>query len=71
MTASAAVAEPPQAFSLGRRVMILVAVMLGSTLYATTLLIASTLLPPATERGNAAQNCPHGANRDEASRKRS
>ena len=45
MTASTAAAEPAEGFSLGRRIMILVAVMLGSTLYATTLLIASTLLP--------------------------
>jgi DHA2 family multidrug resistance protein len=56
MTASAAVAEPPQAFSLGRRVMILVAVMLGSTLYATTLLIASTLLPQMQGAMSATQD---------------
>ena len=38
-------AHPSESYSLGRRVLILVAVVLGSTLYATTLLIASTLLP--------------------------
>jgi DHA2 family multidrug resistance protein len=38
-------AHPSESYSLSRRVLILVAVVLGSTLYATTLLIASTLLP--------------------------
>jgi DHA2 family multidrug resistance protein len=37
--------SPGESYGLGRRVLILVMVMLGSTLYATTLLIASTLLP--------------------------
>ena len=39
--------DPPEvlALSLARRIMILAAVVLGSTLYATTLLVASTLLP--------------------------
>src|SRR6266404_5753080 len=36
---------PAEAFSLGHRVLILVMVVMGSTLYSTTLLIASTLLP--------------------------
>src|SRR5262245_17553619 len=45
MTASTAAVAPAEGFSLGRRIMILSAVILGSTLYATTLLIASTLLP--------------------------
>src|SRR5215510_11839191 len=45
MTSSTAAAGPTQGFSLGRRIMIMTAVILGSTLYATTLLIASTLLP--------------------------
>ena len=34
--------NPAEGFSLGRRVLILVMVVMGSTLYATTLLIAST-----------------------------
>ena len=34
-----------QQYSLARRIMILLSVVLGSTLYATTLLVASTLLP--------------------------
>ncbi|MBI3516121.1 MAG: MFS transporter, partial [Proteobacteria bacterium] len=38
-------ADSPGAPSIGRRIMIMVSVVLGSTLYSTTLLIASTLLP--------------------------
>src|SRR5882762_822818 len=50
MSSSAAIAvpvppRPAEAFSLGHRVLILVMVVMGSTLYSTTLLIASTLLP--------------------------
>ena len=36
---------PPILLPLGRRIMILASVVLGATLYATTLLVASTLLP--------------------------
>src|SRR6266700_4501169 len=44
--ADVSVPSPPaEAFSLGHRVLILVMVVMGSTLYSTTLLIASTLLP--------------------------
>ncbi|MFO1082492.1 MAG: DHA2 family efflux MFS transporter permease subunit [Reyranellaceae bacterium] len=43
-------------FSLGRRVLILVMVVLGSTLYATTLLIASTLLPQMQGTMSATQD---------------
>lgn len=42
--------------SLGRRVLILVMVVLGSTLYATTLLIASTLLPQMQGAMSATQD---------------
>lgn len=42
--------------SLGRRVLILVMVVLGSTLYATTLLIASTLLPQMQGTMSATQD---------------
>jgi DHA2 family multidrug resistance protein len=50
MTSSAAAttetqASPAESLSVGRRVLILIMVVLGSTLYSTTLLIASTLLP--------------------------
>jgi DHA2 family multidrug resistance protein len=39
--------DPPDVLelSLARRVMVMAAVVLASTLYATTLLVASTLLP--------------------------
>ncbi|MEJ0017163.1 MAG: DHA2 family efflux MFS transporter permease subunit [Acetobacteraceae bacterium] len=37
--------DPAAGLTLTRRIMILIAVMLASTLYSTTLLIASTLLP--------------------------
>ncbi|MGD9885078.1 MAG: DHA2 family efflux MFS transporter permease subunit [Reyranella sp.] len=48
--------NPAEAFSLGRRVLILVMVVLGSTLYATTLLIASTLLPQMQGTMSATQD---------------
>src|SRR3979490_3610271 len=47
---------PAEAFSLGHRVLILVMVVMGSTLYATTLLIASTLLPQMQGAMSAAQD---------------
>src|SRR5215510_11580708 len=47
---------PSEAFSLGRRILILVMVVLGSTLYATTLLIASTLLPQMQGTMSATQD---------------
>ena len=49
-------APPSDAFSLGRRVLILVMVVMGSTLYATTLLIASTLLPQMQGTMSATQD---------------
>ena len=49
-------AIPRESYSVGRRVMILVAVVLGSTLYATTLLIASTLLPQMQGTMSATQD---------------
>ena len=49
-------AIPGESYSVGRRVMILVAVVLGSTLYATTLLIASTLLPQMQGTMSATQD---------------
>ena len=54
--AEAVPAHPSEAFSLGRRVLILVMVVLGSTLYATTLLIASTLLPQMQGAMSATQD---------------
>ncbi|HEX2891057.1 DHA2 family efflux MFS transporter permease subunit [Vineibacter terrae] len=56
MTSSTTIADPAEALSLGRRIMILIAVMLGSTLYATTLLIASTLLPQMQGAMSATQD---------------
>src|SRR5712692_9702023 len=61
MSSSAAIAvpvlpRPAEAFSLGRRVLILVMVVMGSTLYATTLLIASTLLPQMQGAMSATQD---------------
>jgi MFS transporter, DHA2 family, multidrug resistance protein len=61
MTSSAAAppveqASPAESFSVGRRVLILVMVVLGSTLYATTLLIASTLLPQMQGAMSATQD---------------
>lgn len=53
---SAPPAIPGESYSIGRRVMILVAVVLGSTLYATTLLIASTLLPQMQGTMSATQD---------------
>jgi len=55
---AAALPESPeeQETSLGKRVMILVMVVLGSTLYATTLLIASTLLPQMQGTMSATQD---------------
>src|SRR3984957_1147341 len=47
---------PAEAFSLGRRVLILVMVVMGSTLYSTTLLIASTLLPQMQGAMSATQD---------------
>ena len=49
-------ASPAETFSVGRRVLILVMVVLGSTLYATTLLIASTLLPQMQGTMSATQD---------------
>jgi DHA2 family multidrug resistance protein len=43
-------------YSVGRRVLILIMVVLGSTLYATTLLIASTLLPQMQGTMSATQD---------------
>lgn len=62
--AAARPAAPPPAseegtaesYSLTRRIMILVTVVLGSTLYATTLLIASTLLPQMQGTMSATQD---------------
>lgn len=61
MASSATVADAlpiPEAdtYSVGRRVLILVMVVLGSTLYATTLLIASTLLPQMQGTMSATQD---------------
>ena len=56
-TTDVSVHSPPaEAFSLGRRVLILVMVVMGSTLYATTLLIASTLLPQMQGAMSATQD---------------
>ena len=54
--AAAPAADPGEAYTLGRRVLILVAVVLGSTLYATTLLVASTLLPQMQGTMSATQD---------------
>src|SRR5262245_4390490 len=51
-----AIPSPAEAFSVGRRVLILIMVVLGSTLYATTLLIASTLLPQMQGTMSATQD---------------
>src|ERR1051325_7227101 len=61
MVSSAATADGPpiptaDAYSVGRRVLILIMVVLGSTLYATTLLIASTLLPQMQGTMSATQD---------------
>lgn len=58
-SATTADASPPAdepETSLARRVLILVMVVLGSTLYATTLLIASTLLPQMQGTMSATQD---------------
>ncbi len=57
-TADAVPASPPTRpeASLGKRILILVMVVLGSTLYATTLLIASTLLPQMQGTMSATQD---------------
>ena len=49
-------ASPAETFSVGRRVLILIMVVMGSTLYATTLLIASTLLPQMQGTMSATQD---------------
>src|SRR5215472_11466503 len=62
MTSSTATVDmvPPipvaDTYSAGRRVLILIMVVLGSTLYATTLLIASTLLPQMQGTMSATQD---------------
>src|SRR6185436_18727424 len=62
MSSSAAAAEavPPlptaDTYSAGRRILILIMVVLSSTLYATTLLIASTLLPQMQGTMSATQD---------------
>src|SRR3954447_4083409 len=55
-TAEAAIPSPAETFSVGRRVLILIMVVMGSTLYATTLLIASTLLPQMQGTMSATQD---------------
>src|SRR5918996_4415417 len=49
-------AIPADTFSVGRRLLILIMVVLGSTLYATTLLVASTLLPQMQGAMSATQD---------------
>src|SRR5882672_4252803 len=61
MTSSASAVSPPtiapaDAYTVGRRILILLMVVLGSTLYATTLLIASTLLPQMQGAMSATQD---------------
>src|SRR4051812_6741593 len=55
-TADALPIPAADTYSLGRRVVILVMVVMGSTLYATTLLIASTLLPQMQGTMSATQD---------------
>src|SRR3954468_22459047 len=56
-TAADALSVPTaDTYSVGRRVLILIMVVLGSTLYATTLLIASTLLPQMQGTMSATQD---------------
>lgn len=55
-TADAAAPAAETETSLGKRILILVMVVLGSTLYATTLLIASTLLPQMQGTMSATQD---------------
>ncbi|MCG8559051.1 MAG: DHA2 family efflux MFS transporter permease subunit [Hyphomicrobiales bacterium] len=45
MTSSAEIGEPPRTLSVFRRALILVTVTLGATLYVTTIMVASTVLP--------------------------
>ena len=52
---SAAFPEPAEP-TVARRVLILLMVVMGSTLYATTLLIASTLLPQTQGTMSATQD---------------
>ena len=54
--AVAAPINPVRSYSTGHRVLILIMVVLGSTLYATTLLIASTLLPQMQGAMSATQD---------------
>src|SRR4030095_5971179 len=49
-------ASPPETFSVGRRGLILIMVVMGSTLYATTLLIAATPLPQIQGTMSATQD---------------
>src|SRR5688572_33451135 len=49
-------AIPGETFSVGRRILILLMVVLGSTHYATTLLIASTMLPQMQGTMSATQD---------------
>ena len=53
---SAAYRRRPTPSRVGRRVLILIMVVMGSTLYATTLLIASTLLPQMQGTMSATQD---------------
>ena len=53
---NSAPASPGEKYSLGRRVAIMSMVILGSTLYSTTLLIASTLLPQMQGAMSATQD---------------
>lgn len=55
-TAQALPAQTDTETPIGRRILILVMVVLGSTLYATTLLIASTLLPQMQGTMSATQD---------------
>src|SRR5881227_1933491 len=55
-TADAPPVPTADTYSVGRRVLILIMVVLGSTLYATTLLIASTLLPQMQGTMSATQD---------------
>src|SRR3954453_18652993 len=55
-TADALPIPAADTYSVGRRVVILVMVVMGSTLYATTLLIASTLLPQMQGTMSATQD---------------
>src|SRR3954470_24418424 len=52
----ATVFDPGAAVAPTRRIMIMLTVVLGSTLYATTLLIASTLLPQMQGTMSATQD---------------